>query len=105
MGSDAAVVFYRHRRFNTERKAGNISDWVRHFGGAYPQMMILDADSVMSGEAIVRLAATMSAHPDIGLIQTLPIIVNATSLFARVQQFAGRVYGTAHRSPVVDSPD
>jgi membrane glycosyltransferase len=86
-------IFYRHRRFNTERKAGNISDWVRHFGGAYPQMMILDADSVMSGEAIVRLAAAMSAHPDIGLIQTLPIIVNGTSLFARVQQFAGRVYG------------
>src|SRR5215471_2733321 len=86
-------IFYRHRRFNTERKAGNISDWVRHFGGAYPQMMILDADSVMSGEAIVRLAAAMSAHPDIGLIQTLPIIVNGSSLFARMQQFAGRVYG------------
>jgi membrane glycosyltransferase len=74
-------------------KAGNISDWVRHFGGAYPQIIILDADSVMSGEAIVRLAAAMSAHPDVGLTQTLLIIVNGTSLFARMQQFAGRVYG------------
>ena len=86
-------IFYRHRRFNTERKAGNIADWVRRFGGAYPQMLILDADSVMAGEAIVRLAAAMATHPDVGLIQTLPIIVNGTSLFARMQQFAGRVYG------------
>ena len=86
-------IFYRHRRFNTERKAGNIGDWVRRFGGAYPQMLILDADSIMSGEAIVRLAAAMAAHPDVGLIQTLPIIVNGASLFARMQQFAGRVYG------------
>jgi membrane glycosyltransferase len=86
-------IFYRRRRFNTERKAGNIGDWVRCFGAAYPQMLILDADSVMSGEAIVRLAAAMAAHPDVGLIQTLPIIVNGTSLFARMQQFAGRVYG------------
>jgi membrane glycosyltransferase len=86
-------IFYRHRRFNTERKAGNIGDWVRRFGGAYPQMLVLDADSVMSGETIVRLAAAMATHPDVGLIQTLPIIVNGTSLFARMQQFAGRVYG------------
>lgn len=86
-------IFYRHRRFNTERKAGNIGDWVRHFGGSYPQMLVLDADSVMSGEAIVRLAAAMVAHPDVGLLQTLPIIVNGASLFARMQQFAGRVYG------------
>jgi membrane glycosyltransferase len=86
-------IFYRHRRFNTERKAGNIADWVRRFGGAYPQMLVLDADSVMSGETIVRLAAAMTRNPDVGLIQTLPLIVNGTSLFARMQQFAGRVYG------------
>jgi membrane glycosyltransferase len=88
-----ARIFYRHRSFNTERKAGNIGDWVRRFGGAYPQMLILDADSVMSGDSVVRLAAAMAAHPDVGLIQTLPIIVNGSSLFARMQQFAGRVYG------------
>jgi membrane glycosyltransferase len=47
----------------------------------------------MSGETLVQLVAAMQEHPDVGLIQTLPIIVNATTLFARVQQFAGRVYG------------
>src|SRR5262249_1893786 len=44
-------IFYRRRRQNIERKAGNIADWVRRFGAAYPQMLILDADSLMTGEA------------------------------------------------------
>ncbi len=86
-------IFYRHRARNIERKAGNIADWVRRFGGAYPQMLILDADSVMEGATIVRLAAAMESHPGVGLIQTLPFIVNGRTLFSRLQQFASRVYG------------
>lgn len=43
-------IFYRHRRKNTARKAGNIADWVMRFGGRYQQFLILDADSVMAGE-------------------------------------------------------
>jgi membrane glycosyltransferase len=86
-------IFYRRRPKNTERKAGNLAEWVRRFGAAYPQMLTLDADSLMSGEAIVRLAAAMEANPGVALIQTLPVIVNGTTLFARTQQFAGRVYG------------
>ncbi|MBW4093401.1 MAG: glucans biosynthesis glucosyltransferase MdoH, partial [Proteobacteria bacterium] len=86
-------IFYRRRAKNTERKAGNIADWVRRFGAAYPQMLVLDADSVMTADAIIRLAAAMERNPGVGVIQTLPIIVNGTSLFARMQQFAGRVYG------------
>ena len=86
-------LFYRRRTQNTERKAGNIADWVRRFGGAYPQMLILDADSLMTGDTIVRLASAMERHQDVALIQTLPMIVNGRTLFARMQQFAGRVYG------------
>lgn len=86
-------VFYRRRPKNTARKAGNIAEWVRRFGGAYQQFLILDADSLMTGEALVKLVAALERHPDVGLIQTLPIITGATTLFARVQQFAGRVYG------------
>ena len=56
-------------------------------------MLILDADSLMTGDTIVRLVAAMEAHPKVALIQTLPIVVNARSLFARWQQFAGRLYG------------
>jgi len=89
----APNLYYRHRADNTERKAGNIAEWVRRFGGAYPQMLILDADSLMTGDTIVRLAWGMETHPDVGLIQSLPLIVNGNTLFARMQQFAGRVYG------------
>jgi membrane glycosyltransferase len=86
-------IFYRHRARNIARKSGNIADWVSRFGAAYPQMLILDADSVMAGETLVRLVAAMERHPDVGLIQTLPVITGGTTLFARMQQFAGRVYG------------
>ena len=86
-------IFYRHRVKNTARKSGNIEDWVRRFGGSYDHMIILDADSLMTGDTIVRLVAGMEQHQSAGLIQTLPIIVNSRSLFARVQQFAGRLYG------------
>ncbi|MFC5066440.1 glucans biosynthesis glucosyltransferase MdoH [Flaviflagellibacter deserti] len=86
-------IFYRRRHKNVERKAGNISDWVKRFGGAYETMIILDADSVMTADALVRMASAMENHSDVGLIQTLPIIVNGSTLFARLQQFAGRVYG------------
>ncbi|WP_049824691.1 glucans biosynthesis glucosyltransferase MdoH [Rhodopseudomonas palustris] len=86
-------LFYRHRPDNHARKSGNIEDWVKRFGGGYDFMVILDADSVMTGDALVRLAAAMERHPDVGLIQTLPVVVNARSLFARLQQFAGRMYG------------
>jgi membrane glycosyltransferase len=86
-------IFYRHRPRNIARKSGNIEDWVKRFGAGYDHMIILDADSLMTGDTIVRLAAGMERHPGVGLIQTLPIVVNARSLFARMQQFAGRLYG------------
>ncbi len=89
----ASGIFYRRRPHNAERKAGNIADWVRRWGSAYPQFMILDADSVMTAPCIARLAAAMAGTPGAGLIQSLPVIVGAQTLFARLQQFAGRLYG------------
>jgi len=86
-------VFYRHRRNNVARKAGNIGEWVTRFGGRYESMIVLDADSLMTGDAVIHLAAAIETHPHVGLIQTLPVVVNGRSLFARVQQFAGRLYG------------
>ncbi|WP_394029862.1 glucans biosynthesis glucosyltransferase MdoH [Xanthobacter wiegelii] len=85
--------FYRRRPQNTDRKAGNIADWVTRFGAAYEAMLILDADSVMTGDCIVRLADALERTPEAGLIQTLPVIVGGRTLFARLQQFAGRLYG------------
>ena len=86
-------IFYRHRQHNTARKAGNIADWVVRFGGVYPQFLILDADSVMAADTLIHLVNAMERHPAVGLIQTLPIVTGGSTLFARLQQFAGRVYG------------
>ena len=86
-------LFYRHRAANVGRKAGNIAEWVRAQGGAYENMVVLDADSVMEGDTIVRLAALMEANPKAGIIQTLAIAANRTTLFARWLQFASRLYG------------
>ena len=86
-------IYYRRRRKNTSRKAGNIADFVTHWGGNYPHMVVLDADSLMTGEAIVGLAAAMEADPDAGIIQSLPLIINRNTMFARLQQFAARIAG------------
>ena len=56
-------------------------------------MVVLDADSVMSGECLTRLVRLMEANPDAGIIQTAPRAAGRDTLFARVQQFASRVYG------------
>ena len=89
----AGNLYYRHRPENTARKSGNIQDWIQRFGATYNHMIILDADSLMTGDTIVRLASAMEAHADVALIQTLPIVVNARTVFARLQQFSGRLYG------------
>ncbi|AOO82432.1 glucans biosynthesis glucosyltransferase MdoH [Bosea vaviloviae] len=88
-----ARVYYRHRPKNHHRKAGNIADFVTRWGGYYEHMVVLDADSLMTGTCIVRLAAAMEADPDSGIIQSLPLIINRNTFFARLQQFAARVYG------------
>ena len=87
------AVYYRHRAKNTARKAGNIADFVSRWGGRYEHMLVLDADSLMTAHAVVNLAAAMEADPDAGIIQTLPLIINRNTLFARLQQFAARIYG------------
>ncbi|MEN5081519.1 glucans biosynthesis glucosyltransferase MdoH [Bosea sp. TWI1241] len=88
-----ARIYYRHRPKNHHRKAGNIADFVMRWGGHYAHMVVLDADSLMTGTCIVRLAAAMEADPDAGIIQSLPLIINRNTFFARLQQFAARVYG------------
>ena len=91
--SGVARVYYRHRRKNLNRKAGNIGDFVSRWGGAYPNMVVLDADSLMTAQSVVSLAAAMEQDPDAGIIQTLPLIINRNTLFARLQQFAARIHG------------
>jgi membrane glycosyltransferase len=88
------LVWYRRRTRNTERKVGNIKDWITGWGAAYDAMLVLDADSLMSAEAIASLADEMAADPTAGLVQSAPMVIGSDTLFGRMQQFSAAVYGT-----------
>ncbi|MDX5363253.1 MAG: glucans biosynthesis glucosyltransferase MdoH [Pseudazoarcus pumilus] len=89
----AGRLFYRRRTLNMNYKSGNIADFLRRWGRRYEYMIVLDADSLMEGDTLVKLVQLMQLEPQVGLIQTNPVLVNAKSLFARAQQFANQVYG------------
>jgi membrane glycosyltransferase len=86
-------VYYRWRQHRTKRKSGNVADFCRRWGKGYRYMIVLDADSVMSGDCMVNLTKLMEAHPTAGIIQTAPQACGLSTVHARAQQFAGRVAG------------
>ncbi len=90
---EGSRIFYRRRTANTGKKAGNVADWCRRWGANYEYMLVLDADSLMTGESVATLAAIIERNPDFGLVQTVPMSIGRNTLFARLQQFAGRLYG------------
>jgi membrane glycosyltransferase len=86
-------VFYRWRQHRIKRKSGNVADFCRRWGRKYRYMVVLDADSVMTGACLTRLVLMAEANPGTGIIQTVPRAAGRDTLFARVQQFASAVYG------------
>ena len=86
-------IFYRWRQHHIKRKSGNVADFCRRWGRDYRYMVVLDADSVMSGDCLVRLARMMEADAGAGIIQTAPRAFGRDTLFARIQQFATAAYG------------
>jgi len=86
-------LHWRRRTKNIGRKAGNIMEWVDTHGARFEHMIVFDADSVMSGDTMVRLAALMQASPCTGIIQTHAVAMGRETLFARVLQFSSRLYG------------
>jgi membrane glycosyltransferase len=94
----AGRVFYRRRRDRSDHKAGNIADFVRRWGAGYECMIVLDADSIMTGSALVTLARVMEAHPEIGILQSLPLPAGRETLFGRLIQFGARL-----QSPMLSS--
>jgi membrane glycosyltransferase len=86
-------IYYRRRKTNENRKAGNIGDFVRTWGGHYESMLVLDADSLMDGADIVKMTRVMENYPRLGILQTPPRLIRGTSIFTRLQQFAMRLYG------------
>jgi membrane glycosyltransferase len=85
--------FYRKRRLGTNKKAGNLADFCRRWGKNYRYMIVLDADSILTGDTIVRLVRLMERNHRVGIIQGVPVLVNGETLLARLQQFACRLYG------------
>lgn len=85
-------IFYRRRLSNEGKKSGNVRDFLSSWGRRYRYFVCFDADSIMRGATLVDLVKLMEAHPDVGLIQTVPALINAESLFGRMQQFANRLY-------------
>lgn len=86
-------LFYRRRDTNAGRKAGNIAEFCRRWGNGYDYMVVLDADSLMSGDALLECVGRMNANPALGLLQTWPRPIGGTTVFARAQQFAAAVAG------------
>ncbi len=85
-------IFYRKRRISINKKSGNVADFLRRWGRKYRYMAVLDADSIMTGESLIRLVAMMERNAKVGIVQTAPRIVNGVTLYSRLQQFSNRLY-------------
>ena len=86
-------LYYRHRSRNTARKSGNIADFCDLWGAGYEWMIVLDADSLVSGETMAAMVDRITEDPKLGILQVPPVPIGRKSLFARLQQFAADVYG------------
>lgn len=86
-------IHYRRRTLNVKRKPGNVGDFLTRWGARYRYMVVLDADSVMTGDALVTMVRLLELAPEIAILQTAPALINAHTLHARVQQFGSRLYG------------
>ena len=89
-GEDATRLFYRRRTSNEGFKAGNLRDFCNRWGGNHEFMIPLDADSLMSGETILRMVRIGQAYPKLGILQSLVVGAPSTSAFARLFQFGMR---------------
>ena len=92
LGDTAKQVFYRRREDNKHRKVGNLTDFCERWGSQYEHMIVLDADSVMTGKCMLELTTSMLNNPQAGLIQTIPIPVRQDTFFGRFLQFASILY-------------
>lgn len=86
-------LYYRRRPLNQNYKSGNVGDFLRRWGKDYPYMVVLDADSLMSGDTVVTMVRLMQRHPRVGILQSSPSLFNGQSVFARIQQFSNQLYG------------
>ena len=84
-------VGYRRRQDNRGYKAGNIRDFLLANGEGFELALVLDADSLMEPETILRMARIMEANPRLGILQSLVVGLPSASAFTRPFQFGMRL--------------
>jgi membrane glycosyltransferase len=85
------AVTYRRRAQNIAFKAGNIGDFCVRWGKDHDFAIMLDADSVMTVDLVLKLVRIMQIDPRLGILQTLVIGMPSASPFARIFQFGMRL--------------
>ena len=84
------AVFYRRRSENTGYKAGNVMDFLDGHAEGFDLFLLLDADSRMTAEAVLRLVRIMEAEPGCALVQPTIAGTDAEALFQEVFGFGHR---------------
>jgi membrane glycosyltransferase len=82
---------YRRRTSNIGYKAGNIRDFCERWGKQHDFAVMLDADSAMTVNLLLKLVRIMQADPHIGILQSLVVGMPSASPFARIFQFGMRL--------------
>jgi len=85
------ALTYRRRAQNIGFKAGNIRDFCERWGKDHDFAIMLDADSVMTVDLVLKLVRIMQIDPGLGIVQSLVIGMPSTSAFARIFQFGMRL--------------
>jgi membrane glycosyltransferase len=85
-------IFYRKRKMNLNKKSGNLADFCRRWGKKYRYMIVLDADSLLTGNCIIQLTKLMEENPSTGIIQTSPQIIHAETYFQKIMQFSNLIH-------------
>lgn len=86
-------IHYRQRKHRKKKKSGNVMDFCRRWGKRHPYMIVLDADSLMSGSTLARLVEVMDKNPQVALIQSPLYTSGLSTVFSRYFQFLNRLYG------------
>lgn len=76
------------RRAEREKfKAGNIANFLELHGHAFDFMLVLDADSLMTGDTVKKLILRMQESPKLGILQSVVLPTRSRTIFARAMQF------------------
>ena len=91
--ANSTPIRYRRREIASRRKVGNIEDFITSWGADFDYVLVLDADSIMTGQAMARLISLMDSNPCAGIIQAMCLPVGRNTSYARLQQFGATLGG------------